>query len=136
MYPSKKILIIDDDVDDQDYFRDAVTEINPAMKCEVANNGIEALVQIKTPPPFDYIFLDLNMPKMNGFECLISLRKQEHYKNVPVVIFTTSKNSHDIDRAKELGANLFFTKPTSFAILCNKLKQIFELGFSAASFVI
>ena len=137
MKHSKRILLVDDDVDDQVYFLDAINEINPAMECKLANNGLEALQSIKIPPPFDIIFLDLNMPIMNGFECLSSLKKQEQYKNIPVVIFTTSKNFHDIERTKELGASLFFTKPTSFNTLCNKLKQIFETSISmAASYVI
>ena len=136
MAHSKRILLVDDDVDDQVYFVDAITEINPSIECKIANNGLEALQQIEISSLFDFIFLDLNMPIMNGFECLGSIKTKEQYKNIPVVIFTTSKNSHDIDRAKELGASLFFTKPTNFNILCNKLKQIFESGPAAPSFVI
>ncbi len=137
MKHSKRILLVDDDVDDQVYFLDAINEINPSIECKLANNGLEALQSIKITPAFDVIFLDLNMPIMNGFECLSSLKENEQYKNIPVVIFTTSKNLHDIERTKELGASLFFTKPTSFNTLCNKLKQIFEINLStAATFVI
>ncbi|MFT3908408.1 MAG: response regulator [Ferruginibacter sp.] len=133
----KRILLVDDDVDDQVYFLDAINEINPSMECKLANNGLEALQSIKILPPFDIIFLDLNMPIMNGFECLSSLKKSEAYKNIPVVIFTTSKNFNDIERTKELGASLFLTKPTSFNTLCDKLKQIFETSVSmSASYVV
>lgn len=128
--------MVDDDTDDQVYFLDAVTEINPSMECKIANNGLEALQHVQVPPPFDIIFLDLNMPIMNGFECLSSLKQQERYKKIPVVIFTTSKNAFDIERTRELGANLFFTKPTNFRTLCNKLKQILEKDISTAAFII
>ncbi len=136
MKTSSRILLIDDDLDDQLYFQDAVNEINPSITCEIANNGKDALRQIETPPPPDFIFLDLNMPVMNGFECLSSLKKKERYQNIPVVIFTTSKNADDIKRTRELGASYFFTKPSDFSTLCRKLKTIFDPGQRNASFIV
>ncbi|MEO8771785.1 MAG: response regulator [Ferruginibacter sp.] len=136
MTHSKRILLVDDDVDDQVFFVDAIAEINLSIDCKIANNGLEALHHIEITPAFDFIFLDLNMPIMNGFECLTSIKKKEQYRNIPIVIFTTSKNTHDIERTKKLGASLFFTKPNNFNILCDKLKQIFESGTSTHSFVI
>lgn len=132
----KRILLIDDDEDDQVYFRDAVSEIYPDIECRIANNGMEGLKEVDSPAPFDFIFLDLNMPIMNGFECLEQLKNKTSQKEVPVVIFTTSKNSHDIEKSKELGASLYFTKPTSFQILCNKLKEIFSRDLSNTAFII
>jgi CheY-like chemotaxis protein len=136
MKHSKRILLVDDDIDDQVYFMDAISEINPSIECKIANNGLEAMQELQILPAFDFIFLDLNMPIMNGFECLSSLKAEEQFRKIPVVIFTTSKNSLDIERTKELGADLFFTKPTNFNTLCNKLKQIFEPGSTATSFVV
>jgi CheY-like chemotaxis protein len=134
MRKAKRILLIDDDADDQIYFKDAVNELSENLKCEVANNGQEALEKIEKPPLPDCIFLDLNMPVMNGYECLAHLRTEERYKDIPVVIFTTSKNSHDIDLARRMGANLFFTKPTNFNTLCSKLNKILDLDFSKMQF--
>ncbi len=136
MKSTKRILLVDDDADDQLYFLDAITEIYPDMECRVANNGIEALKEVQVPPPFDVIFLDLNMPIMNGFECLNNLKLQENYRDIPVVIFTTSKSSKDIQQTKELGASLYFTKPTSFSMLCSKLKIIFDIDFSTSTYVV
>ncbi|MEO6668317.1 MAG: response regulator [Ferruginibacter sp.] len=136
MTDSKRILLVDDDADDQLYFVDAIAEINPSIECKIVNNGLEALQELEILPAFDFIFLDLNMPIMNGFECLGSLKKVDQYKDIPVVIFTTSKNPYDIERTKELGADWFFTKPTNFSILCDKLKQIFEPGPVFPSFVV
>ncbi|HMH20856.1 MAG TPA: response regulator [Puia sp.] len=134
MDPVKKILLVDDDADDQLYFRDALNEISPDSHCEIASNGKEALEQIGIPPPPDLIFLDLNMPVMNGYECLVALKQQQRYKDIPVVIFTTSKNALDVQRSKELGADLFLTKPADFGILCDKLLKILDLDFSNLPF--
>ena len=136
MLKAKKILLIDDDIDDQLYFKDAIAELNEMLLCEVANNGREAIEQLKTPPPPDLIFLDLNMPVMNGYECLEFLKNETRYKNIPVVIFTTSKNINDIEKSKKMGAELFFTKPTNFNILCNKLDKITKLDFTSLNFTL
>ncbi len=134
MKKAKRILLVDDDADDQLYFRDAINELNNSLECEIANNGHEALLQMKIPPPPDLIFLDLNMPVMNGYECLAHLKKEEQYKHIPVVIFTTSKDSHEIDRVREMGAHLFFTKPTNFSTLCTKLDKILDMDFANLQF--
>jgi CheY-like chemotaxis protein len=130
----RRILLIDDDADDQLYFRDALNEVSPDSHCEIASNGREALEQIEIPPPPDLIFLDLNMPVMNGYETLAALKKQHKYKDIPIVIFTTSKNSQDVQRSQELGANLFLTKPADFGILCSKLLKILHLDFANLPF--
>ena len=135
MKKATRILLVDDDADDQVYFKDAINELSETLKCEIANNGREALDYIETPPLPDCIFLDLNMPVMNGYECLAYLKTEERYKHIPVVIFTTSKNSHDIDIVRRLGASLFFTKPTNFKTLCTKLKTILNLDFSKMQFI-
>ncbi len=136
MKESKRILLVEDDIDDQVYFLDAIAEINSDIECKIANNGLEALQKIQEIPPYDVIFLDLNMPIMNGFEFLSSFKTSKKTEHIPVIIFTTSKNPLDIERTKELGASLFFTKPNSFKILCDKLIQIFNTHFPAASFII
>lgn len=132
----KRILLVDDDADDQLYFRDAINEVNNSLECEIANNGREAIHQINVPPPPDLIFLDLNMPVMNGYECLSYLKTEDRYKNIPVVIFTTSQSLTDIEKSRQLGAELFFTKPTNFNTLCKKLATILDMDFSNLKFAI
>jgi len=134
MKKAKRILLVDDDADDQLFFRDAINEVHELLDCEIANNGLEAINQIATPPPPDLIFLDLNMPVMNGYQCLEILKKEDRYKHIPVIIFTTSNNMHDINRAREMGANLFFTKPTNFTTLCTKLDKILDMDFTQLQF--
>lgn len=123
----KKILLVDDDLDDQLFFVDAIKELESTIDCGIANNGLEALDHLdKVPPPPSIIFLDLNMPLMNGFECLAQLKKNHSYKEIPVIIFTTSNHPVDEERTLAMGAKMFFTKPSDFNALKNKLKSIIQ----------
>jgi DNA-binding response OmpR family regulator len=119
--------LIDDDADDQEIFSLALTQINEDFECQVANNGLEGLQQLrkfKILP--DYIFLDLNMPKMNGKECLKEIKKNDRLKTVPVIIYTTSSSTMDMADTKALGATAFITKPFSLTELTEKLSSFFE----------
>ena len=127
----KKILLVDDDTDDQLFFVDAVKEIQPTLECDIASNGLEALDHLdKLPPPPSIIFLDLNMPIMNGFECLAKLKEIKQYKEIPVVIFTTSNQPVDVERTISMGAKLFLTKPPDFEVLKDKLHDILKTDFA------
>jgi len=121
---AKRILLIDDDPDDQLFFRDAIELMHPELLCEVVSSCKEAFTTLTKPPPPEFIFMDLNMPVMNGFDCLVYLKNQELYREIPIVIFTTSKNLQDISRTRQLGARYFMTKPDDFNVLCKKLNKI------------
>jgi len=123
---SKRIMLIDDDPDDQLFFRDAIQIIRPDIQYDGVSSCQEAFIKLKQPPVPDYIFMDLNMPIMNGFDCLDYLKNQQEYRNIPIVIFTTSKNMKDITRTRQLGAKWYLTKPDDFKILCRKLKKILQ----------
>lgn len=127
--PIEKILLVDDDADDQLFFCDALQEIDPNIKCELACNGQEALQLLMTKPYPDLIFLDLNMPVMNGFDCLLEIRRQGQLDEVPVIIFTTTNEHSAIKRTYELGANAFLKKPNDFNTILNKIKILLETDF-------
>ena len=130
----KKILLVDDDSDDQLFFVDAIKELAPTIECEIANNGLEALDHLeKIPPPPALIFLDLNMPLMNGYECLAQLKKINNYKEIPVIIFTTSNHPVDMERTMSMGAKMFLTKPPDFTVLKEKLQHILQTFSLAAT---
>ncbi len=124
MQTAKRILLVDDDKDDQEFFCEALTRVHPAIEYEVANNGLEALSILDTPPPFELVFLDLNMPKMDGFQCLEVLKSHPTYKHIPVIVLSTSSREEDRIKSKKLGASAFFTKPSSFDGLFDKLTGI------------
>ena len=123
-----RLLLVDDDADDQLFFLDALNELGKPVNCALASNGQEALEKLSTTLPPDLIFLDLNMPVMDGFECLTELRKREQLKDVPVIIFTTTSDLTTIKRTHDLGANAFFKKPNEFSTMLVKLKKVLESG--------
>ncbi|MES2829511.1 MAG: response regulator [Bacteroidota bacterium] len=127
MQTAKRILLVDDDTDDQMLFTEALTEIHPFIKCDVANDGVEAINLLSKQPFYDLIFLDLNMPRMDGFECLQRIKSTNFYKQIPVVILSTSSRKEDSDRSLHLGASRFFTKPSTYQNLFVQLKGILSM---------
>jgi CheY-like chemotaxis protein len=120
----KHILLIDDDLDDQEFFVYALTELNTTIAFSIANNGLEAVEKIKIPPKPSLIFIDLNMPVMNGFEFLEAIKKEPDYKDIPTIILTTSNSESDKSKAKKLGASRFITKPSNLKLLKEHLQEI------------
>lgn len=118
------ILMIDDDEDDQLLFKEALKQVNENVACNTALNGEEALKTLQSSALPDVIFLDLNMPIMNGFECLKALKKEKFYKQIPVIIFTTANDLATIEKCRKLGASGFFHKPIDFNLLLLKLQQL------------
>ncbi len=107
--PDKRVLmVVDDDADDRHFFCNAIKELDPSYVCMQACNGADALEQLRNTQNLpDYIFLDLNMPMVNGRECLIELKKDERLKNIPVIIYTTTSYKRNIDEMMQLGASAF-----------------------------
>jgi len=122
------ILLVDDDKDDQLLFTDAVNEIDPAIICAIAGNGLEALRLLEEKSPWlpSVVFLDLNMPHMGGMECLAAIKNVPDWTSIPVVIFTTSNNIADREKSLALGASDFITKPPSFEALKHEISRIIQ----------
>ena len=122
----KHILIVDDDSDDRELFMEALHEVDESVLCTYATNGHNALKTLKDPAfnrP-DFIFLDLNMPMMDGKQCLKHLKKMPVIKEIPVIIFSTSTLHEDELEVQQLGASFFFTKPDYFGQLVETVKFI------------
>ena len=123
------LLIIDDDKDDQFFFKEMIKDIDSSIVCNAVNDGIkgcEYLKQYSNPP--DLIFLDLNMPNMNGFDFL-KVIDPEIIKKIPVIIYTTSNYEADMENAKQLGAKGFLTKPNSLKELASCLHKAISFDF-------
>lgn len=127
----KKVILIDDDFDDQLLFEDAVNEVTTQVECLTARNGMEAieLLNNTTPTP-SLIFLDLNMPLMDGFEFLEYIKSVDQFKEIPVIIISTSNSPYDQKRSEALGAKIFFTKTSDFHDLKERLSQFLNTDFS------
>lgn len=116
--------MIDDDEDDRDIFRDALTKCNPDIQLFFAVDGVEALEILADMLTPDVIFLDYNMPRMNGLECLKELKGNRSTKDIPVVMYTTSGTRKDERAIRLMGANYYMQKTTSFEQLCTELKRL------------
>lgn len=127
MLHTKSCLLIDDDQDDQLVFSLAIQKLNKSILCVTVDNGFAALKKLEHTPVFrpDLIFLDLNLPGLNGFDCLIRVKGNSNLFSIPVVIYTTSSRKEDVIKTKNLGAVAFITKLTNFDDLMIKLNQFF-----------
>lgn len=128
MRPIKTILIIDDDADEIYLFCHAVSEIDKTIHCISARTGEEAfeLLRKKLLRKPDYIFLDLNMPRMNGKQCLKLLKKDPAFSQIPVIIYSTSKLPEDYEETKAFGAVHFLTKPNKLSDLEKAITYVLE----------
>ena len=120
------IFLVDDDLDDRELFADALTVINENIRLDTAVNGVDALEKLTNEAWLkpDYIFMDMNMPLMNGIECLKALKKIPLLADIKVIMYSTSSYSKDIQEAKDEGAFEYLVKPFSFPELCEKIRQI------------
>jgi len=128
-YIDFKILVVDDDIEDLEIFCEAINEINPSIQCITARHGKEAihvLHELDTLP--DIIFLDHNMPQMNGRRCLTYIKSDERLKAIPVVMYSTYFSYEAMDQLQKEGAFVLkkhnkFTDITHH--ICNTLKSIY-----------
>ena len=117
------VFYTDDDQEDIDFFREIIDIIDSNVKVVTQRNGEELLKALNNPPPTPYlVFLDINMPGMNGLETLKRVRESGQHKNLPVVMFSTTSDDITIQQSKELGASFYVPKSGAF----DKLKKSIE----------
>jgi CheY-like chemotaxis protein len=105
-----KILYADDDTDDREFFAEILWKIDPEIKLVEAKDGIQTLTILEEQAPPDLIFLDINMPKLNGDDTLRQIRKNPRLNNIKVVMYSTSISKTSIKSYQALNAN-FLNKP-------------------------
>lgn len=128
-----KIVVTDDDLDDREFFAAAVENLNLRHPVEFCKNGVELIDRLyddKFDIP-DIIFLDLNMPILSGFETLEQIRKNDKFRDIPVIaIYSTSATQDGINNTFNLGANAYIVKPTSFNDLKKLVKKVLETDWN------
>jgi len=122
--PQFTILIVDDVPKNLQYLGNALKDEN--YKFEFATDGIKALEWIKKKS-FDLILLDIMMPEMDGFEVCEKIRKDDHYKDVPIIFLTAYTDQDNILRGFRLGAQDYITKPFNTMELLARVKTHLEL---------
>jgi CheY-like chemotaxis protein len=125
MLQNQLLFLVDDDTDDHEIFKSALAKVDGGLALLTATNGYEALDVLSASDTLpDYIFVDLNMPRMGGLQFLKEIKQTETLKHIPVIIYSTSSNPGDIAKTRELGAVSFVTKPSRFSDLCNFLQSL------------
>lgn len=132
MEPEKTyVLVAEDDADDRFLLQTAFTENLFTESLVFVENGIEVLDKlndVKTSGGIlpKIIILDLNMPKKDGRETLKELKASNDFKDIPVIIFSTTDNKTEIDRCYALGANSYIFKPDNYSMFISKTNEIHE----------
>jgi len=125
------IFYTDDDLDDLDFFTEVVDSIGN-INLVTQNNGKKLLEALHNPPPSPSIlFLDLNMPGISGFDVLTEIRNSASWKNLPVIIISTSNDDKIIDKSLNLGANFYITKPNDFVSLKKSIEHSINVNWNS-----
>ena len=129
------IYLADDDNDDRDFFADAMLETDPDTVLKQFPDGMylmEDLLSLDLAVLPEFIFLDINMPRKTGLECLEEIRNHENLKHLNVIMLSTSNDPENIHRARELGATFYAVKPSSFEKLKFLLDEILGIDLVSA----
>jgi CheY-like chemotaxis protein len=120
------ITLADDDEDDRLFFTDAFQELKINTIVNTVNNGKELLKYLNHPKTVlpNIIFLDLNMPILNGIDCLKQIKSNDRFNDIAVAIYSTSSSDQDVEDTFVLGANIYIKKPSNFDDLKKILSDV------------
>lgn len=121
----------DDDEDDRMLFTDAFGELRINTKVNTFNDGVELMDYLNAPDSIlpNVLFLDLNMPKKNGIECLYEIKKDARFNDIAIAIFSTSSSEEHIEETFVQGANIYIKKPSDFTTLKKVLSDVVTLNW-------
>ena len=126
-----QVLLADDDSEDCADFLDAFEGIKLKTKVHTVNDGAALIDYLSNTPILKphLLFLDLNMPKLSGLECLIKIKKMPEYDNLTIVIYSTSSSINDIENTFLNGANIYLKKPMQMPALKKSLLHILTVNW-------
>ena len=121
------ILYIDDDAEDREFFKEAVHELDPAILFHSAKDGVEGLRTLHDLVVMpDFIFVDINMPLMNGRQFLVEIKKQIRLRSIPVVMYSTTSDPRELKSYQELGAFKVLIKANSIAGIGRVIQSVIQ----------
>ncbi len=125
------ILLADDDEDDKLIFRDAINEVKVKTSLTMVSDGVELMEYLQNLdgelPAI--VFLDLNMPRKGGIECLREIRNDANLKDLSIAIYSTSASEQDIEDTFIKGANVYIKKPNEFNTLVKVLEEVITINW-------
>ena len=125
LHPTRSVLLADDDEDDCSLFQEALNEIALSTQLTTVHNGEQLMQQLEksTSELPDVVFLDLNMPRKNGFDCLTEIKQNKKLTQLDVIIISTSFQQEVADLLYKNGARYFIRKPNDFQDLKKIINQ-------------
>lgn len=126
------ILLADDDFDDAEIFEEALLRVKKETElihCETGQAAFDHLQSNKDRLP-DFVFLDINMPVLNGWQTLSKIKNTAEFKNIPVLMYSTSSSSSEKKVAMDLGAQAFISKPTDIADIVRIIENVIVANYS------
>jgi CheY-like chemotaxis protein len=123
------VYLIDDDLEDQEIFDLALYETGITANLKCFDNALSVIERLKNSGAVpDFMFLDLNMPKVNGLECLEILSNDNFTNKSRIIIYSTSSNEKDKTQTLALGAHDYLIKPASFVHLVESIREILSVS--------
>ena len=125
------VLLADDDVDDCTFFKKALNDLPLSSQLEMVHDG-EQLMQLlnnETSLLPHVLFLDINMPRKNGYECLAELKQSDRLKDLPVIMFSTSNSREAMSQLFKSGVDVYIRKPGNF----DQLKELIHHALPIAT---
>ena len=128
---AKHIILAEDDEDDSIFFEDALNSLPDPPNLIRAKDGVELtnLLEDHTPLP-DMVFLDLNMPRKNGAQCLVEIREKKDLQHLPVIVLSTNSSRDIIDAMYRFGANLYIQKPSDIRMWKRAIMKVLEMDWN------
>ena len=125
------IFYTDDDQEDLEFFREIVDIIDEDVVVHTHNSGPALIYALDNPPPTPHlIFLDINMPGMNGFEILKKVRESERHRELPIIIFSTSGDDFAVEKSRQLGASMYVQKSSVFDHLKKSIEHALAINWN------
>lgn len=125
------IILADDDEDDRLFFTDAFDELKINTRVKTFKDGIYLMDYLNgddiTLP--NVLFLDLNMPRKSGLECLNDIKKNPKFNDIAIAIYSTSASEEDIEKTFVMGANIYIKKPSDFKTLKKVLSEVVTINW-------
>ena len=126
-----KIALADDDEDDRLFFTDAFEELKIDTKVMTFNDGVFLMDYLNSEAAIlpNVLFLDLNMPRKSGIECLKDIKADKRFNDISIAIYSTSASEEDIEKTFVMGANIYIKKPSDFASLKKVLSEVVTINW-------
>jgi CheY-like chemotaxis protein len=129
MLAQLKVVLADDDVDDNLFFTHSLKRLSLTHKVIYAKNYLELFHVLEHEPDLDLAILDIRMPGKDGKQCLREIKAHTKHRKIPVIIMTNSKNTSDIEETFEAGAHYYVIKPYSLINYVETMKLIFNINW-------